>query len=126
MRKLIAPVALAAAILMTGCTHVTKGKVVDRQFTPAHVDHWADHVCMSYDKSGFCTFSVPIEHSRNVPDRWELKLRDCGEDGKCKTGWLSVPEYVYNTVETDTFYDSKAPYTAPNGAYPPKCYSACS
>lgn len=87
MKKLCAATAAMVLMLLTACTSLTSGYVVDKQFTPAY--DWMDLQCFSYDSKGMCTVRMPVQH--HVPESWDLRIQN--ED---KYDWWSVDEATFN------------------------------
>ena len=76
--------------------------VLQHKYHPAYTTHGS--VCVSTNKYGGCTLSIPT--SEYHPARWSLKLYQCGHkefknkehpDG-CGSWWYDVSEQTYNSV----------------------------
>jgi len=65
----------------------------DRSFKPAHWYYWTEYHCMIHDKSGSCTFSIPIQHQDWIPDRWWIRYRDILGN---LDGWERVGQALYD------------------------------
>lgn len=96
--KLRAAVAAIVLVLLTACTSLTSGHVVDKQFTPAY--DWMDMQCFSYDSKGMCTMRMPVWH--HVPDVWELRIEK--DD---KYDWWSVDEATFNRTNIGDWVERK-------------------
>lgn len=96
-----------AIFLLSGCGGPEEGRVVDRDFRRAYTDGWWSHDCYSYDNNGQCNLSVPVYHEDYHPDRWRLKLRNCGGpdgEGECKTGWVTVTQHTFDKTRDGSWY----------------------
>lgn len=73
---------------------------VDREFIPAHTDHWTTMECVMHDpKTGGCSVHVPVHHSNFVPDAWYLTWKDF----KSSQHTLQVgKDYFDNHPQTET------------------------
>jgi hypothetical protein len=63
-----------------------------KRMVPAHTEYWIENHCTMYDKDGGCSMSIPIQHSRWVPDKFLITFTDC------KQSWheYDVDERVYH------------------------------
>lgn len=108
MRKLVAVVVCALALLACADPAPEQGYVRHKDFDPAHTDDGGGHYdCYSYS-SGICTLSVWVEDPDvYVPDRWYLFLEDCPTtEGKtkCSSGWLRVDETDFHRYNIGQHY----------------------
>jgi hypothetical protein len=94
-------------LLIAACGAPESGTVTDKRFTEAHMEYWTSMQCVSYRADGTCTMSMPMEHEDWEPDKWELRLEQCKNEGDCKRGWREVTQSVYDDARTGYHYDSK-------------------
>ena len=68
------------------------GTVEATWLEPAHMETYrSGSICYSYDKSGYCSFSMPIYSDRWVPDQCYIQLND-KEKTKREATW-NIPCY---------------------------------
>lgn len=101
-------------IIFAGCTPVlTKGEVVKKEFTPAHMEVRVIPYVIS---NGDTLTTHLIPYVFNYPDRFDVTIQDWDEaEGKMRTATYRVTEYVYNAVDIgdefayDTDYEPDYP-----------------
>lgn len=100
MKKIIF---LCAALLMlmltfTGCVEkITEGEVVEKNFTPAHVQPRVIPVIISNGKT---TTTTMIPYMYYYPDTWSITIQNWDEkENEILTATYRITEEVYNTVE---------------------------
>jgi len=92
----------------------SSGGVVGRTFVPEHTVQ-DPPMCVSRDKNGTCTFSIPQSHVE--PDAWYVTIHGCAvaRDGKtrCREARVYVSEYVYHECGRPNAYYDRARGTCP-------------
>lgn len=98
MKKRIISLLLAVVliVLLTGCAEqITKGEVVDKTFSSAHVQTVLVPVCISNGKSTMTYFIPYVYH---YPDTWTITISGPGEDGETETATYRVTQEVFDAV----------------------------
>lgn len=98
MKKRIISLLLAVVliVLLTGCAdQITKGEVVDKTFSSAHVQTVLVPVCISNGKSTMTYFIPYVYH---YPDTWTITISGPGEDGETETATYRVTQEVFDAV----------------------------
>ena len=93
----IAAIALSLSML-TGCgSQITHGKVIAKDFTPAHSRVVMVPVVHSTGKSTFTTLHPFVYH---YEDEWEITIQGFAADSsEMQTAVYSVSEEVYDAIE---------------------------
>lgn len=81
---------------------ITAGKVINKDFNPGHYRTITSTTCVSRNKKGDCTMSIPNNRQEWVRPDWQLKL----SNGKY-ANWIDVTEAVYNQYEIGACYATK-------------------
>lgn len=89
--------ALALLLAACGSDPPKTGKVLDRTFTPAWVEHGFISSCVPVGQTTICT---PIPYTTNHPNKWHLFLENCDKAKKngepqCFKGYREVASGVY-------------------------------
>lgn len=108
--------------------HFSSGKVIERDFTPAHTEmipqqQYVGETCSSYsnaDGSSYRSCSpnyITIMVPNHVPDDWDVRIENCNvfhkdgtqwanKDGsaKCFKKWIDVDESTYNRYAVGGMY----------------------
>lgn len=121
-RILTLPLVLLCAVLVAGCG-IEEGTVTNRDFVPSHMEDYDDEVYDGQD----CGYSYGMNPSsgeyenyyhcenryrtvvrqRRVPDKWELTIEYCKEEGDCKSRTVDVSESTYDKVREGYIYNVK-------------------
>lgn len=72
-------------VLLTGCTSLDAGTVIDKSYSPAHTEVWYSH-CNGYI----------IPHTVYYNDSYQLRLEG-EQNGETVRDWVSVSEETYDT-----------------------------
>lgn len=87
------------ALTLVGCSAINSGEITSKDYKNAY-DIPVSY-CMIYKTGGGCqVYGTRYDH---YPAQWKfnLKLED-------KTGWVYVPESVWNEYEVGDFYNTEA------------------
>lgn len=91
MKKLL----LLFALLLAGCTPpIRSGKVIEKNFTPAHTE-WSTET-INIDIGNGQTISSPV--SERIPDRFALTIMGENDEGQMRTRTLSVTREEYHAA----------------------------
>lgn len=110
MKRLL--VVVIAALVLIACgpslPPITSGKVVNREFVPAHYEGGWDEDCgMEYDffneEWDYECDSRWDPHDHWVGDRWKLQLENC-EAEKCRKAWVYVDETTFHRFNVGNNY----------------------
>lgn len=87
--------AVLCALLMTGCKSIDYGTVIDKNFTPAH---------LQIRRTIYYVNKRHRFHHRyvTIPDTWMIYVEN--EDGK---EWWTVDEDYYNNVDIGDYVDRR-------------------
>lgn len=81
---------------LTGCSKkITQGEVVDKTFSPAHVQTMLVPVFISNGKT-MTTYFIPYVYQ--YPDTWTITISGPGEDGETETATYRVTQEVFDAV----------------------------
>lgn len=96
--KIVIPL-VAFGLLLGACSDPPKqGTVIGNEYNKAHYEEYM--YCGAYiTVNGVMTCSVWLTGEDWVNDEWKLRLRD-GDH----TGWVTVPEQVYDHCPIDASY----------------------
>jgi hypothetical protein len=100
---------LFVAVLLTACADpITSGAVVDKEFTPAHIDVHAHYRTESYCDYGYDYFTESYKfdcnktrsvfshnHDHHIPDKWTVTFEGENEKGKLKRRTVEVTQGAY-------------------------------
>lgn len=110
MRKIIAAIFVAFALMLTACsTSVTAGTVTDKEYVAEHTEMQdvteqdCDYRKVGKKKKKVCKTEVVGEEEVTVPDVWTLTL----EDKKGNTDTVEVSEAQYDEAVEGEFYDTE-------------------
>lgn len=78
------------AIALIACAP-SQGTVIAKDFEPAHTE-----LRMQYMRIGDTTMMIPVQDY--YPDYWSVRLRNCTQESKCKTGWRQVTQDSYDRI----------------------------
>lgn len=90
--------------ILSGCGNkITSGKVYEKEFIPAHEETQLMPIISSNGKT---TKTILIPQTRNVPDKWYIKIQSekPDEDGKYQKETYCVSEDIFNQYEVGDFY----------------------
>lgn len=81
---------------LTGCSKkITQGEVVNKTFSPAHVQTMVVPVCISNGKT-MTTYFIPYVYKYS--DTWTITISGQGEDGKTESATFRVTKEVFDAV----------------------------
>lgn len=107
---------LAFVSFLMGCSKkITQGEVVDKTFSPAHVQTMLVPVCISNGKT-MTTYFIPYVYQ--YPDTWKITISAKGADGKIETATYRVTKEIFDTVQIGTEFI----YKPENGPEEPEYY----
>lgn len=79
-----------------GCsTNITSGEVVDKTFTPAHVQ---TVIVPTHISNGKTSTTIMVPYTYYYSDTWRIKIQQYTEEDGYLTATYRVTEDVYNTV----------------------------
>jgi uncharacterized protein YceK len=90
-------VALAAVLLLAGCSSISSGYVTKKEYEPYNT--YSTMLCAAFKKYGFSVY-IPMLHY--VPEHWRLDLKNHDQ-----TGWVYVDEQTFNAVQVGDVYNDK-------------------
>lgn len=98
MKKLLAAIAAASLVFISGCTQnkITSGEVIDKEFTPAHSNTRMVPVTTFNGKT---SRTILVPYAYHYSDNWEITIRDYNEEKNELTATYRVTEDVYNSVD---------------------------
>lgn len=94
-RKLV--IALAAVLMLAGCSPISSGYVTKKTDEQAY--SYVTMQCMVFSKYG-CSAYVPIEHY--VPEKFKFDLKN-----QDKTGWVYVGKDTFDHVQVGDVYNDE-------------------
>lgn len=98
MKKLL--IAIIAGLLLSACaTPPATGIVVSKHYESAHTETWVEMQCLSRDKNGMCTVSIPITQSRHHPERYVVVYRGKDSDGEMVTAEATTSPGVFDSCQ---------------------------
>jgi len=100
MRRSVAVLVLAVALVLTACSSIHSGYVTRKEYHPAYTTSTTTNTCYSRDSKGICTFSMPSTTVNHFPERYTLSLQL--DD---KTGWVDVSPGEYESYEIGDYYN---------------------
>lgn len=117
MKKLLIPLlllSLLATVLLVACDPpLTSGYVYDKQYSPpysSYVPGYTTRSCSKVGKSQSCYTYYHPGYVVYEPAEYYLRLTTCSDlktiddPQGCKTGWVSVDEYVYDHTAIGSYY----------------------
>jgi hypothetical protein len=106
-----------AALALAGCG-VEEGKVTNKEFIPAHEEHYqrqqyAGEDCntttdMDGNTHRSCTPRyIYVDDTRWVGDAWQVTIEKCEEGKKCKSSDVDVSKSIYDRIHEGDIYNRK-------------------
>lgn len=104
MRKTSKLGILAIAILLiSGCSAISSGEITGKDYTAAYDVPVSYCAMYKTDSQGVSTCQMYATRYDHYPARWTFNLKQ-----EEKTGWVDVPENVWNEYEVGDFYNTEA------------------
>lgn len=100
MKRLTIAICLLALTLAALSCGPSSGVVLDKDFTPAHSEIRFQQMT---DANGNLIGMYPV--TDYYPNEWSLRLRNCTDETKCKTGWRSVSHGMYEQAQVGGYVD---------------------
>ena len=95
MNKLLA-VLISFVIFLSGCGEtITEGEVIEKNYTPAHIQTAIIPVVHSNGKTSYTTL-IPFIYY--YADKWTITIRGYSDEGEEQTATYRVTEEVYNNT----------------------------
>lgn len=98
MKKIVCAImALVLVAGLAGCTErITRGEVVDKQFTPAHT---ATRIVPVTRSDGRVTTVTPVPFFYYYPDAYEITISGVDQNGTRQEAVYRVTKEVFDAVE---------------------------
>lgn len=81
---------------LSGCSTITEGKIVEKEFIPAHTETLLVPIVMSTGTSTFTNF-IPV--TRDYEDQWIIIFEGMNEEGEKETRKVYTDEKTYNLCD---------------------------
>jgi hypothetical protein len=81
---------------LSGCSTITEGKIIEKEFIPAHTETLLVPIVMSTGKSTFTNF-IPV--IRDYEDQWVIMFEGTNEEGEKEARKVYTDEETYNSYE---------------------------
>lgn len=85
---------------------VESGDIINKAYTPAHTEsemRKTGEICSTVGKVQTCS-PIYTWVDNDIPDKWELQLRDCPPKEDCREGWKRVDETTYHQFDVGMHY----------------------
>lgn len=107
---------LILIVSLVGCSEkITKGEVVKKTFSPAHVQ---TQLVPLYINTGKTVTTIFVPYVYTYPDTWKITISAKGADGKIETATYRVTKEIFDTVQIGTEFI----YKPENGTEEPEYY----
>lgn len=96
------PLVAGAMLLLSACSPITSGTVVDKNYEPDSIYYTSE--CVPTGQSA-CGYTRMVEHYN--PESWRLKVKpdsSSGNNGSTKEKWVEVSESKYESTKIGDHY----------------------